>query len=37
MTIAPDHAAHDALQYQAMRNIVERIQGSVPGKLEITN
>ncbi|MDT0380678.1 Uma2 family endonuclease [Streptomyces sp. DSM 42041] len=36
MTIAPDHAAHDALQYQAMRDIVERMQDSVPGKLEIT-
>jgi Uma2 family endonuclease len=36
MTIAPDHAAHDALQYRAMRDIVEQIQGSVPGKLEIT-
>lgn len=36
MTIAPDHAAHDALQYQAMRDIVDRMQGGVPGKLEIT-
>lgn len=36
MTVAPDHAAHDALQYQAMRSIVDQIQGSVPGKLEIT-
>jgi Uma2 family endonuclease len=36
MTIAPDHAQQDALQYQAMRDLVERIQDSVPGKLEIT-
>ncbi|MCF6521593.1 Uma2 family endonuclease [Streptomyces sp. JJ36] len=36
MTIAPDHAARDALQYRAMRDAVERIQDSVPGKLEIT-
>jgi Uma2 family endonuclease len=36
MTIAPDGARHDALQYQAMRDIVEQMQGSVPGKLEIT-
>ncbi|MYZ39192.1 MULTISPECIES: Uma2 family endonuclease [unclassified Streptomyces] len=36
MTIAPDHARCDALQDQAMRDIVERMQDSVPGKLEIT-
>ena len=36
MTIAPDDASHDVLQYQAMRDIVEQAQGSVPGKLEIT-
>ncbi|MFD3912009.1 Uma2 family endonuclease [Streptomyces sp. NPDC058603] len=36
MTIAPDHARREALQYQAMRDIVERMQDSVPGKLEIT-
>lgn len=36
MTIALDQADHDALQYQAMRDIVERMQSSVPGKLEIT-
>lgn len=36
MTIAPDHARDGVLQYQAMRDIVERIQDSVPGKLEIT-
>lgn len=36
MTIAPDHAGHDSLHYQAMRDVVEQIQESVPGKLEIT-
>ncbi|NEW76975.1 Uma2 family endonuclease [Streptomyces rhizosphaericus] len=36
MTIAPDHADRDALRYQSMRDIVEQIQDSVPGKLEIT-
>ncbi|MGP3985648.1 Uma2 family endonuclease [Streptomyces sp. 3N207] len=36
MTITPHHAGHDAVQYQAMRDIVERMQSSVPGKLEIT-
>ncbi|MFC4032977.1 Uma2 family endonuclease [Streptomyces polygonati] len=36
MTIAPGHERHDALQYQAMRDIVERMQFDVPGKLEIT-
>ncbi|MFI5754173.1 Uma2 family endonuclease [Streptomyces sp. NPDC051569] len=36
MTIAPDHARRDLLQYQVMRDIVERMQESVPGKLEIT-
>lgn len=36
MTIALGHSGHDALQYQAMRDIVERIQDNVPGKLEIT-
>jgi Uma2 family endonuclease len=36
MTIAPDHARDGVLQYQAMRDIVERMQDSVPGKLEIT-
>ncbi|MDW6060719.1 Uma2 family endonuclease [Streptomyces sp. FXJ1.4098] len=36
MTIAPDHADRDALRYQSMRDIVEQIQESVPGKLEIT-
>ncbi|MBO8201458.1 Uma2 family endonuclease [Streptomyces smyrnaeus] len=36
MTITPHHAEHDAVQYQAMRDIVERMQSSVPGKLEIT-
>ncbi|MFI1885461.1 Uma2 family endonuclease [Streptomyces jumonjinensis] len=36
MTIAPNGASRDALQYQAMRDIVERIQDNVPGKLEIT-
>lgn len=36
MTIAPDHAADHSLQYQAMRDIVDRMQADVPGKLEIT-
>ncbi|WAP57603.1 Uma2 family endonuclease [Streptomyces sp. S465] len=36
MTIAPGHADRDALRYQSMRDIVERMQESVPGKLEIT-
>ncbi|MEU1785888.1 Uma2 family endonuclease [Streptomyces sparsogenes] len=36
MTIAPDHADRDALRYQSMRDIIEQIQESVPGKLEIT-
>ncbi|WP_243084074.1 Uma2 family endonuclease [Streptomyces sp. 891-h] len=36
MTITSHHSEHDAVQYQAMRDIVERIQSSVPGKLEIT-
>ncbi|MEU1783249.1 MULTISPECIES: Uma2 family endonuclease [Streptomyces] len=36
MTIAPDHVGHDGLHYQAMRDVVEQIQESVPGKLEIT-
>ncbi|KIF68451.1 hypothetical protein HY68_07085 [Streptomyces sp. AcH 505] len=33
---APDHARNDALHYRAMRDIVEQMQDSVPGKLEIT-
>lgn len=36
MTLAPDHAARDALQYRAMRDVVDRIRESLPGKLEIT-
>lgn len=36
MTVIPDHTSHDARQYRAMRDIVERIQDTVPGKLEIT-
>ena len=36
MTIAPGDSRRDALQYQAMRDIVERMQFDVPGKLEIT-
>jgi Uma2 family endonuclease len=36
MTIAPDQAGRDAIQYQAMRDIVEQMQAGVPGKLEIT-
>lgn len=36
MTIAPGDARRDALHYQAMRDIVERMQFNVPGKLEIT-
>ncbi|MEU1663307.1 Uma2 family endonuclease [Streptomyces sparsogenes] len=36
MTIAPGHTDRDALRYQSMRDIVEQMQGSVPGKLEIT-
>lgn len=36
MTIAPGDARRDVLQYRAMCDIVERMQESVPGKLEIT-
>ncbi|MCP3819853.1 Uma2 family endonuclease [Streptomyces sp. A3M-1-3] len=36
MTIAPDDARRDTLRYRAMRDIVERMQDGVPGKLEIT-
>jgi Uma2 family endonuclease len=36
MTIAPDQAGRDAVQYQAMRDVVEQMQAGVPGKLEIT-
>jgi len=36
MTIAPDHSRRESIHYQAMREIVERIRESVPGKLEIT-
>ncbi|MDT0306825.1 Uma2 family endonuclease [Streptomyces sp. DSM 44917] len=36
MTIAPEHAGNDTVRYQAMRDIVERIQDGVPGKLEVT-
>ena len=36
MTIAPGDARRDALQYQAMRDIVDRMRSTVPGKLEIT-
>jgi Uma2 family endonuclease len=36
MTIAPGDARRDSLQYQAMRDIVERMRFDVPGKLEIT-
>jgi Uma2 family endonuclease len=36
MTIAPEHAGSDTHRYEAMRDVVEGIQDSVPGKLEIT-
>lgn len=36
MAIAPDDAQRDSFRYQAMRDIVEQMQDSVPGKLEIT-
>jgi Uma2 family endonuclease len=36
MTIAPEYAGSDTARYQTMRDIVERIEDSVPGKLEIT-
>jgi Uma2 family endonuclease len=36
MTIASGDARRDVLPYLAMRDIVERMQPSVPGKLEIT-
>ncbi|MFD7897906.1 Uma2 family endonuclease [Streptomyces sp. NPDC059743] len=36
MTIAPDPLRCDSLRYRAMRDIVEQVQDSVPGKLEIT-
>ncbi|MEU0686817.1 Uma2 family endonuclease [Streptomyces uncialis] len=36
MTVAPDEAQRDALRFEAMRDVVDQMQGSVPGKLEIT-
>ncbi|MFE1960741.1 Uma2 family endonuclease [Streptomyces sp. NPDC059479] len=36
MTTAPDPLRCDSLRYRAMRDIVEQVQDSVPGKLEIT-
>ncbi|WP_381795010.1 Uma2 family endonuclease [Streptomyces niveus] len=36
MTIAPDDARQDSRHYQAMRDVIEQIQDSVPGKLEIS-
>jgi Uma2 family endonuclease len=36
MTIAPEYAGSDTVRYEAMRDIVEGMQGRVPGKLEIT-
>ncbi|GAA2625091.1 Uma2 family endonuclease [Streptomyces axinellae] len=36
MTLTPHHAEHDSFQYQAMRDIVDRVHDGVPGKLEIT-
>lgn len=36
MTAAPECAGLDPLHYEALRDMVEQIQDSVPGKLEIT-
>ncbi|MEU5163324.1 Uma2 family endonuclease [Streptomyces sp. NPDC020875] len=36
MTLAPDQIERDVFQYQRMRDVAERLQDSVPGKLEIT-
>ncbi|MFD8970645.1 Uma2 family endonuclease [Streptomyces sp. NPDC059568] len=36
MTFAPDPLRCGSLRYRAMRDIVEQVQDSVPGKLEIT-
>ncbi|MFJ6436585.1 Uma2 family endonuclease [Streptomyces sp. NPDC091416] len=36
MAIASDDAPRDSARYRAMREIVEQMQDSVPGKLEIT-
>ncbi|MCX5341667.1 Uma2 family endonuclease [Streptomyces atratus] len=36
MAIAPDDAQRDSVHYLAMRDIVEQMRDSVPGKLEIT-
>ncbi|MFE7039232.1 Uma2 family endonuclease [Streptomyces atratus] len=36
MAIAPDDAQRDSAHYLAMRDIVEQMQDSVPGKFEIT-
>ncbi|MEU9124077.1 Uma2 family endonuclease [Streptomyces sp. NPDC048506] len=36
MTIAPDGARNGSSEYRAMREIVERMQDSIPGKFEIT-
>ena len=36
MTITPHHTDHGFFPYQAMRDIVQRMNDGVPGKLEIT-
>ncbi|WP_329118100.1 Uma2 family endonuclease [Streptomyces sp. NBC_01465] len=36
MTVAPDDAQQGTLHYRAMRDIVDQMRDSVPGKLEIT-
>ncbi|MCM2393125.1 Uma2 family endonuclease [Streptomyces albipurpureus] len=36
MTIASDDRNRDVIRYQAVRDLVARTQGNVPGKLEIT-
>jgi Uma2 family endonuclease len=36
MATAPDDAQRDVFRYQVMRDIVEQMQDSIPGKLEIT-
>ncbi|MGW6456884.1 Uma2 family endonuclease [Streptomyces sp. NPDC055078] len=36
MVIAPNDASRHTLQYLAMRDTIERVRDSVPGKLEIT-
>ncbi|MFC9247197.1 Uma2 family endonuclease [Streptomyces sp. NPDC057136] len=36
MAIAPDDVQRDSVRYRAMRDTVEQMQDSLPGKLEIT-